>query len=141
MVPLLPFSRRTQTQQTDDAAHKASSQDAAPDDQDRSRAAFQRERKEIAWEHRVILYPWITEKATRLAEQKVYVFAVAMDATKQDVARAIEKLYGVKPRKVTIIRRAPRKERVYRRRVSERHVRGYKKAMVHLREGDSITLV
>ena len=106
-----------------------------------ARAAFFKTRKETAREHQIILRPWITEKATRLAEKKVYVFEVAMDATKRDVARAIEKLYGVKPRKVTIIRRAPRKEKVYRRNASERHMRGYKKAMVHLQPGDSITLV
>ena len=43
-----------------------------------------------------ILAPVITEKATMLSEQNKVVFRVAMDATKDEIAAAIENLFKVK---------------------------------------------
>lgn len=53
--------------------------------------------------HEVILKPIITEKSMEGASFKKYSFKVAKDATKIDVARAIEEIYGVKVTKVNTI--------------------------------------
>ncbi|GIW68826.1 50S ribosomal protein L23 [Candidatus Parcubacteria bacterium] len=140
MSPL--FSRRTTIASKAQTGQAPSEQKALPaEKQAVAVAAWGRLRKETAREHSVLLRPWITEKATRLAEGKVYVFEVAVDATKAQIAQAVTKVFGVVPRKVTIVRRAPRQEKTLRRGRGVRRVRGYKKALVHLKKGDSITLV
>ena len=51
----------------------------------------------------VLRRPIISEKAAKLSESNGVVFEVAMDATKEDVAKAIEVLFNVKPTKVNIV--------------------------------------
>ena len=51
----------------------------------------------------ILRRPIISEKATRLSESNGVAFEVAIDATKDDVARAVEAIYGVKPSKVNIV--------------------------------------
>ncbi len=51
----------------------------------------------------IILKPIITEKTMAGAEAKKYTFKVAKDATKVDIARAIEEIYGVEVKKVNTI--------------------------------------
>ena len=53
--------------------------------------------------HEIILKPIITEKSMAGAEAKKYTFKVAKDATKIDIARAIEEIYGVEVKKVNTI--------------------------------------
>jgi len=52
----------------------------------------------------VILYPMMTEVASRIleAENKI-VFAVSMQASREDIKRAVEELYEVKVQKVTTV--------------------------------------
>lgn len=81
--------------------------------------------------------PWLSEKALMGTEKGVYVFAVPPAATAQQVARAIERVYKVVPRKVNIANlpgksKALRSRRGYGRRPA-RH-----KAYVYLAKGDSI---
>jgi len=47
-----------------------------------------------------VLSPVITEKATLLSEQNKVVFKVAQDATKDEIAAAVEELFKVKVTKV-----------------------------------------
>jgi large subunit ribosomal protein L23 len=47
--------------------------------------------------------PVVTEKSTMAAAQSKYVFYVPLDATKVDVTREIEKIYGKKVEKVNMI--------------------------------------
>ena len=47
-----------------------------------------------------ILSPVITEKTTLLSEQNKVVFKVANDATKDEIAAAVEELFKVKVTKV-----------------------------------------
>ncbi len=49
--------------------------------------------------HKIILKPHLTEKTVRLAEQGQYVFFVAPEANKIEVARALEALYNQGKRK------------------------------------------
>lgn len=51
----------------------------------------------------IILKPVITEKSMLGAEAKKYTFKVAKDATKIDIARAIEEIYSVEVIKVNTI--------------------------------------
>jgi large subunit ribosomal protein L23 len=83
----------------------------------------------------VILAPVITEKATILSEQNKVVFRVAMDSTKDEIARAVEGLFSVQVLKVnTLITKGKTKR--FRGRLGVRS--DVKKAIVTLAEGQSI---
>ncbi len=81
--------------------------------------------------------PVITEKATILLEENKYVFDVAKKATKPDIKAAIETLFDVTVTKVNV-QNLPRKKRRMGRFIG--HKPQYKRAIVTLAEGDSITL-
>ena len=51
----------------------------------------------------IILAPVITEKAMDGITSKRYTFKVAVDATKPEIAKAVEELFGVKVAKVNTI--------------------------------------
>ncbi|GMV36283.1 MAG: 50S ribosomal protein L23 [Fimbriimonadales bacterium] len=53
--------------------------------------------------YEIILLPRITERALRLAEIGKYTFIVAEDATKPDIARAIEQHYAKSKDKVKVV--------------------------------------
>jgi large subunit ribosomal protein L23 len=88
----------------------------------------------------VLKKPRITEKAAFLGDKNVYVFEVRRDATKHDVAKAVEKMFKVIPLRVTIVNQVPRttKSRARARKVT---VSGLRKAHVFLKKGDVINLV
>lgn len=81
--------------------------------------------------------PVITEKATLLLEENKYVFDVAKKATKPEIKKAIEKLFDVTVTKVNV-QNLPRKKRRMGRFMG--YKAQYKRAIVTLAEGDSITL-
>jgi large subunit ribosomal protein L23 len=84
-----------------------------------------------------ILAPLITEKATLLSEQNKVVFQVAMHATKEDIAVAVEELFKVKVTKVhTLVQKGKTKR--FRGRPGRRS--DLKKAIVTLQEGQSIDI-
>jgi large subunit ribosomal protein L23 len=82
-----------------------------------------------------ILAPVITEKATYLSEHNKVVFRVAMDATKQEIADAVQELFKVTVVKVNTIV-AKGKTKRWRGRPGRRN--DVKKAIVTLAEGQSI---
>ena len=51
----------------------------------------------------ILRRPIISEKAAKLSESNSIVFEIAANATKTDVARAVEAIYGVKPIKVNVV--------------------------------------
>jgi large subunit ribosomal protein L23 len=81
--------------------------------------------------------PIVTEKATVLLEQNKYTFEVLPKATKPEIKAAIEDLF-----KVTVLdvntQNPPRKKRRVGKFIGHRSL--YKRAVVTLAEGDSITL-
>ena len=83
----------------------------------------------------VILAPHITEKATVLSEHNKVVFKVAKDASKDEIATAVEALFTVNVTKVNTILVEGKKKRF-------RGIPGkradFKKAIVTLAEGQSI---
>lgn len=89
-----------------------------------------------AW--RVLAEPHITEKATALAENNQYVFKVFPRANKTEIKKAIENLFGVEVLGVRIIR-VPRKKRRLGR--VEGWRKGYKKAIVRIKEGQKIEVL
>ena len=52
----------------------------------------------------IIRRPVITEQSMADTENKKYVFEVAKDATKIDIAKAVEEVFGVKVVKVNTLR-------------------------------------
>ena len=84
-----------------------------------------------------IVSPVITEKATMLSEQNKVVFRVAKDATKPQIAEAIESLFKVSVVKVNTLNVKGKTKR-FRGRVGRRS--DVKKAIVTLAEGQSIDI-
>ena len=82
-----------------------------------------------------ILAPVITEKATLLSEQNKVVFRVAKDATKDEIAEAIQELFKVTVVKVNTLNV---KGKTKRWRGRPGHRNDVKKAIVTLAEGQSI---
>jgi large subunit ribosomal protein L23 len=63
---------------------------------------------------KVLIFPRATEKAVRLVEsENKLIFAVADDANKIDVKRAVEALYQVRVQKVNIERTPKGEKRAY----------------------------
>jgi large subunit ribosomal protein L23 len=85
----------------------------------------------------LIRRPLITEKATLLLENNQYVFEVAPKAKKPEIKAAIESLFDVKVTGISTVNLPRKKRRVGR---FEGFRTRYKRAIVTLAEGDSITL-
>lgn len=85
----------------------------------------------------LILKPIVTEKATIQLEENKYVFDVLPKATKPEIRAAIESLFDVTVTKVNTLR-LPRKKRRVGRFLG--YKAQYKRAIITLKEGDSITL-
>ena len=95
--------------------------------------------KDIAGKlHDVIRAPWLSEKALIGTEKGVYVFAIPADASGRDVALAVEKIYGVKPRKVNTAHLPGKTKALRTRRGVGSRARRHK-AYVYLKKGDTIT--
>jgi large subunit ribosomal protein L23 len=84
-----------------------------------------------------ILAPVITEKATLLSDQNKVVFRVAEDATKDEIAAAVEALFKVHVTKVNTVNVKGKTKR-FRGRMGRRN--DVKKAIVTLAEGPSIDI-
>ena len=88
--------------------------------------------------HNVIVRPLVTEKSTdQLERNGAYSFVVGVDANKVEIAQAIEQLFNVKVRSVRTMRYRGKERRVGRH-VGRRAA--WKKAVVTLREGDTIEI-
>lgn len=85
----------------------------------------------------LIRRPLVTEKATLLLENNQYTFEVAPQATKPQIKAAIEELFDVKVVSVNT-HNPPQKQRRVGRFAGHRPQ--YKRAIVTLAPGDSITL-
>ena len=88
----------------------------------------------------ILLSPRITEKGAYLSEHGAYVFNVAKDANKGEIADAVRELFKVTPRKVTVL---AVKGKVRPTRGTNRMGKSAsgKKAYVYLKKGETIELV
>ena len=80
----------------------------------------------------IIIRPIVKEKTMDGVQNKKYTFEVAKDATKIDIARAVEELFGVKVSKVNTLHVRGHLRRQGR---SEGYTSSWKKAVVTLTEG------
>lgn len=85
--------------------------------------------------YKILVEPWITEEATRIAEMNKYIFKVAKNANKDEIKKAVEDVYGVKVEEVNTIN-IHRKKRTRGRTTGWKP--GYKKAIVSVKVGDKI---
>jgi len=85
-----------------------------------------------------ILRPHITEKSGMLSQTGKYTFQVMRNANKQSIARAIQVLYKITPKHVTLLNQPARKVFVRGRRGV---VPGHRKAIVTVKKGDKIDFV
>lgn len=101
------------------------------------------ERKEVkkrlsANASKILQFPHITEKATDLNKANKYVFKVSPESNKIEIKKAVEGLYGVDVISVNIIN-VPRKKRRVGKQTGWR--KGYKKAIVKIKQGQSIEIL
>jgi len=81
----------------------------------------------------------LTEKGTRLQEKEnQYLFRVALNATKAEIRQAVEKLFNVRVLQVNTLVRGGKKKR--ERTAHFGHTSDWKRAVVSLKEGDTINL-
>ena len=80
----------------------------------------------------IIIKPIITEKSMDLTADKKYVFKVAKDATKPEIAAAVEELFKVDVKSVNTINM---KKKPRRLRYSQGYTAEWKKAIVTLEPG------
>ena len=83
----------------------------------------------------IIRRPLITEKAMKGSEHNQVVFQVSLDATKPEIKKAVEAVFGVKVKSVNTLRQIG-KQKLFRGRKGVRSET--KKAIITLAEGQSI---
>ncbi|MBW7960319.1 50S ribosomal protein L23 [Patescibacteria group bacterium] len=81
-----------------------------------------------------IIEPVLTEKATNLVKNKVYMFVVNIKANKRQVKETIEKIYKVKVSGVRVMVRKGKEKRVGRKMMTKK-MPNIKVAYVKLKEG------
>ena len=87
--------------------------------------------------NQVLLAPVVSEKSYELIEQRKYAFRVHPDAHKTQIRQAVEELFQVRVQAVNVIKVKPKPKR---RGLIRGQKPGWKKAIVQLREGDSIEI-
>lgn len=85
----------------------------------------------------VIIRPIVSEKSYDLMEQGRYTFEVAKDAGKEQIAAAVTEVFGVTVTKVNTMNVSGKPRRL---RYNKGLSRSWKKAVVTLKEGDTIDL-
>jgi large subunit ribosomal protein L23 len=87
--------------------------------------------------NQVLLAPVVSEKSYELIEQRKYAFRVHPDAHKTQIRQAVEELFEVRVQAVNVIKVQPKPKR---RGLIRGQKPGWKKAIVQLREGDTIEI-
>jgi large subunit ribosomal protein L23 len=85
----------------------------------------------------VLLAPVVSEKSYSHIPERKYTFRVHKDAHKTQVRQAVEELFGVNVMRVNIIKVQPKPKR---RGMIKGTKPGWKKAIVQLREGETIEI-
>jgi len=85
----------------------------------------------------VLLAPVVSEKSYSHIPERKYTFKVHKDAHKTQIRQAVEELFGVKVERVNVIKMQPKPKR---RGATRGTKPGWKKAIVQLREGETIEI-
>lgn len=89
--------------------------------------------------YQIIQLPHVSEKTARLqADSNQYVFEVRTDATKRDIKRAVEGLFEVDVEQVRVVN-VKGKPKSFR--LVAGHQKGWKKAYVRIKSGQTIEAV
>jgi len=84
-----------------------------------------------------ILSPVVTEKSTNLSEQNKVTFKVPFSSDKKSLKKNVEKIFKVNVIKINIINKKTRVKSIRGKNVSKK---GYKKAIITLKKGQSVDL-
>jgi large subunit ribosomal protein L23 len=87
--------------------------------------------------NQVLLAPVVSEKSYQLIEDGKYSFRVHPEAHKTQIRQAVEELFDVHVKGVNIVQMRPKPKR---RGLVRGKKPGWKKAIVQLREGESIEI-
>ena len=85
----------------------------------------------------IIIRPIISEKSYAMIENNRYTFEVAKTSSKPQIAQAISEIFGVTVTSVNTMNVNGKPRRV---RYAKGHTRSWKKAVVTLKQGDTIDL-
>ena len=85
----------------------------------------------------VLIRPVVSEKSYALLAANKYTFRIHPEANKTQVRQAVEELFDVKVERVNILKVQPKPKR---RGATKGFKRGWKKAVVQLKAGDSIEI-
>jgi large subunit ribosomal protein L23 len=85
----------------------------------------------------VLLAPVVSEKSYSLIADRKYSFRVHQDAHKTQIRQAVEELFDVKVERVNVSQVKPKPKR---RGLHRGKKPGWKKAVVQVREGDTIEI-
>jgi large subunit ribosomal protein L23 len=85
----------------------------------------------------ILIAPVVSEKSYSLIGDRKYTFRVHKDAHKTQIRQAVEELFGVRVQSVNVVQVRPKPKR---RGWTRGHRPGWKKAIVQLKEGDSIPI-
>jgi large subunit ribosomal protein L23 len=85
----------------------------------------------------VLIKPVVSEKSYEQIQRNQYTFQVHKDAHKTQVRQAVEELFDVKVERVNIVKVQPKPKR---RGMFRGTKPGWKKAIVQLKQGDSIEI-
>lgn len=89
-------------------------------------------------EARMVKFPHITEKSSRLAQENKYVFRVEGWVNKNEAKKAVEKIYGVDVKGVSIVNIPSKKRRLGK---YSGWKKGFKKAIVKVKKGQKIEIM
>jgi large subunit ribosomal protein L23 len=87
--------------------------------------------------NQVLLAPVVSEKSYELIDQRKYAFRVHPDAHKTQIRQAVEELFEVRVQAVNVIKVQAKPKR---RGLIRGKKPGWKKAIVQLREGETIEI-
>ena len=85
--------------------------------------------------YNIIKFPVVTEKSTKISENNQFVFKVDIDTSKDEVKKAIEKIFKVKVKSVNTIN-VKGKKKVFKGTKGKRS--DYKKAVITLIKGETL---
>ena len=87
--------------------------------------------------YKVLVKPWVTEKASIQGAQDKYFFEVSKDTNKIEIAKAIKDVYGVSPISINVINMIGKKVR-HGKVIGKK--KDWKKAVITLKKGESIKI-
>jgi len=89
-------------------------------------------------DHLILKAPQITEKAVDLQDKNQYVFKVDKGAVKTEIKKVVGSIYNVNVEKVRIVSIPAKKKRLGK---TNGWQKGYKKAIVSIKQGQSIDIM